>query len=148
MNIKVSGFTLIELMIVVAIIGILASLAIPAYRDYLARAQVAEAYSLLAAAKSPLGDFAQDNVRWPSDTSIFLVIGTTTGKYVESISSAGGGATIDTPYTLTAKLVSDNIAATVSGKTIQLQTADGGRTWSCGGALGTLDHRYRPSSCR
>src|SRR5438270_8417159 len=61
------GFTLIELMIVVAIIGILAAVAIPAYQDYIARAQVSEAINLMGSAKTPFAEYFADKGLWPSD---------------------------------------------------------------------------------
>ena len=63
------GFTLIELMIVVAIIGILAAVAIPAYQDYIARAQISEAVSLLGSGKTPLAEYFADKGIWPSAAS-------------------------------------------------------------------------------
>src|SRR5256885_11853123 len=73
------GFTLIELMIVVAIIGILAAVAIPAYQDYIARAQVSEAVSLLGAAKTPMAEYISDKGSFPA--AITDVVSTTSGKY-------------------------------------------------------------------
>src|SRR5579871_1655900 len=79
------GFTLIELMIVVAIIGILAAVAIPAYQDYIARSQVAEAVSLLGAAKTPVAEYISDKGVMPGLTD---AVSTTNGKYMASMTLA------------------------------------------------------------
>lgn len=107
------GFTLIELMIVVAIIGILASIAIPAYQDYVARTQVTEAVVLLKGMRVPLqeylymtGDYTFGN---------FDVRMTSSGKYVESIEQVG-----DTPTAL-ALFRSEGVSAKIAGKTIAMQ---------------------------
>src|SRR5215510_943428 len=81
------GFTLIELMIVVAIIGILAAVAIPAYQDYIARSQVSEAVSLLGSGKTPLAEFYADKGQWPGAAG--SVMGNLGGKYTSVIAYSG-----------------------------------------------------------
>ena len=117
------GFTLIELMIVVAIIGILASVAIPAYQDYIARSQVTEAISLSMAAKEPLAEFYLNNGRWPSEAA--SVVGTLSGKYTSLVEiSAGNGAS--TPnLTLTATIRNTGVSSLIKGGTIKLITTTG-----------------------
>src|SRR4026209_153095 len=85
------GFTLIELMIVVAIIGILAAAAIPAYQDYIARAQVSEAVSLLGSGKTGLAEYFADKSVWPTAAS--EVMGNTSGKYTGQIAILGTPST-------------------------------------------------------
>ncbi len=78
---KQKGFTLIELMIVVAIIAILAAVAVPAYTDYMKRSKVAEAVSLMAGLKTPIEEYIADG-KWPSSIT---VLGKTQGKYTSII---------------------------------------------------------------
>jgi type IV pilus assembly protein PilA len=93
------GFTLIELMIVVAIIGILAAVAIPAYQDYLARAQVSEAVSLMGATKSALAEYIGDKGTWP--LSLSDVVGGTSGRYTDSVSGVNTGTVAGTASSYT-----------------------------------------------
>ena len=145
MKLLQNGFTLIELMIVVAIIGILAAVAIPAYQDYTARAQVSEAAELLAGGKTPYAEWFSDKGTWPSSTS--SVMGNTIGKYVQGVAqTTAAGSTglltiVATMRTTASKLV--------AGGTLLLQTADGGKTWSCSNTTtATILGKYRPSACR
>jgi type IV pilus assembly protein PilA len=136
------GFTLIELMIVVAIIGIIASVAMPAYQDYLARAQVSEAVSLLSGAKVPISEFIYDKGAPPDATEFADLVPTRSGKYVDSIVLSG---TL-THMVLTATMKLVNVSAQLQGKTVLLSTSDSGKTWTC--AAGTVARRFLPSACR
>ena len=138
------GFTLIELMIVVAIIGILAAVALPAYQDYLARAQVSEAIYLLQSGKQPLGEYYADVGVWP--TSASDAMGTVAGKYVSQVTITAGASSTAGTMTITARMKDVGISTLISGRNAHLTTGDGGRTWLCSSP--TIDARYLPSTCR
>ena len=91
-NIQNKGFTLIELMIVVAIIAILAAIALPAYQDYTKRTRVSEALSLSVYAKVAVTEFYSTQGHWPADNSEALVVSASqvTGKGVDSVSVKNG----------------------------------------------------------
>lgn len=88
------GFTLIELMIVVAIIGILAAVAIPAYQDYTIRAQVSEGLTMAAESKAAISEFRVNKGRLPANNTSAGLSNTNVGNYVDSIVVAAGGITI------------------------------------------------------
>ena len=125
------GFTLIELMIVVAIIGILAAVAIPAYQDYIARAQVSEAVSLMGATKSPLAEYIGDKGTWPS--SLSDVVGGTNGKYTDIVSGVNTGTVSgsSSSYTVQATMRTANVNAAITAGTVRLQTASMVRPPTC-----------------
>lgn len=145
-KINEQGFTLIELMIVVAIIGILAAIAIPAYSNYITRAQVSEALTMGAGLKSPLSDYSWQKSSWPARLVDLTqspqedeINATLVGKYA-SITPTISGAYPQGEIILTMTV------GRASGQTILMQTSDGASTWTC--TPGTLDPKYRPNACR
>ncbi|EPI7923374.1 pilin, partial [Neisseria gonorrhoeae] len=96
MNTLQKGFTLIELMIVIAIVGILAAVALPAYQDYTARAQVSEAILLAEGQKSAVTEYYLNNGEWPANNTSAGVASTPTdikGKYVQKVEVNNGVVT-------------------------------------------------------
>ncbi|ENW0195737.1 pilin, partial [Neisseria gonorrhoeae] len=128
MNTLQKGFTLIELMIVIAIVGILAAVALPAYQDYTARAQVSEAILLAEGQKSAVTEYYLNNGIWPENNGDAGVAssGEIKGKYVESVTVTNG--------VVTAEMKSDGVNKEIQGKRLSLwaKRQAGSVKWFCG----------------
>lgn len=138
------GFTLIELMIVVAIIGILAAVAIPAYSDYTARAQVSEAMALASGLKTPLIEWVSDKGTLPA--SVNSVGGTGTGKFVETVTFGGTIAAPEIRATLKAASVNTKITSSI----FAMSSTDYGKTWNCEEAASSTNiaSSLLPGACK
>ena len=137
-----SGFTLIELMIVVAVIGILTSLAIPAYQSYSVRAQVSEGLVLTGPLKTAVASFYNNNGVFPVDNTAAGVsaAGEYSSKYVDSISVSSG--VIQIQY-------GNDASAQINGQTVNLTAvgSEGSVSWSCTSG-GFIQDYYLPAACR
>ncbi|HEZ4846296.1 TPA: pilin [Neisseria meningitidis] len=161
MNTLQKGFTLIELMIVIAIVGILAAVALPAYQDYTARAQVSEAILLAEGQKSAVTEYYLNHGIWPGDNSDAGVASASDikGKYVKSVEVKNG--------VVTATMLSTGVNKEIKGKKLSLwaKRQDGSVKWFCGQPVKRddtatdddvtadsgnekIDTKHLPSTCR
>ncbi|EMT6743520.1 pilin [Neisseria gonorrhoeae] len=164
MNTLQKGFTLIELMIVIAIVGILAAVALPAYQDYTARAQVSEAILLAEGQKSAVTEYYLNHGKWPENNTSAGVASASKiiGKYVQKVEVAKG--------VVTATMKSDGVNKEIKGKKLSLwaRRQDGSVKWFCGqpvkrddaaakddtvtadatGNDGKIETKHLPSTCR
>ncbi|HEZ7708804.1 TPA: pilin [Neisseria meningitidis] len=160
MNTLQKGFTLIELMIVIAIVGILAAVALPAYQDYTARAQVSEAILLAEGQKSAVTEYYLNHGKWPDGNSDAGVATSSEikGKYVEKVEVAKG--------VITATMLSTGVNKEIQGKKLSLwaKRQAGSVKWFCGQPVtrdannadavnkatgnNEIDTKHLPSTCR
>ncbi|HEZ4004347.1 TPA: pilin [Neisseria meningitidis] len=128
MNTLQKGFTLIELMIVIAIVGILAAVALPAYQDYTARAQVSEAILLAEGQKSAVTEYYLNHGEWPGNNTSAGVATSSEikGKYVKSVEVKNG--------VITATMLSSGVNNEIKGKKLSLwaKRQNGSVKWFCG----------------
>ncbi|HFC1993843.1 TPA: pilin, partial [Neisseria gonorrhoeae] len=155
MNTLQKGFTLIELMIVIAIVGILAAVALPAYQDYTARAQVSEAILLAEGQKSAVTEYYLNNGEWPENNASAGVASSPTdikGKYVKEVEVKNG--------VVTATMKSDGVNKEIKNKKLSLwaKRENGSVKWFCGQPVTRTDAKaddkdkietkHLPSTCR
>ncbi|EMR8812959.1 pilin, partial [Neisseria gonorrhoeae] len=160
MNTLQKGFTLIELMIVIAIVGILAAVALPAYQDYTARAQVSEAILLAEGQKSAVTEYYLNHGKWPEDNTSAGVASSSSikGKYVKSVTVAKG--------VVTATMKSDGVNKEIKDKRLSLwaKRENGSVKWFCGQPVqrgagndnddvakddaNKIETKHLPSTCR
>ncbi|EMS4374035.1 pilin [Neisseria gonorrhoeae] len=162
MNTLQKGFTLIELMIVIAIVGILAAVALPAYQDYTARAQVSEAILLAEGQKSAVTEYYLNNGKWPADNGAAGVASASKiiGKYVKEVKVENG--------VVTAQMASTGVNNEIKGKKLSLwaKRQAGSVKWFCGqpvtrndaadnddvakddAAGNAIETKHLPSTCR
>jgi type IV pilus assembly protein PilA len=143
---KQQGFTLIELMIVVAIIGILAAIAIPAYQDYTIRAQVSEGLQLSGGAKVAVTEYYQDRGVVPTSNTEAGIAASNTiiGNYVSDVDVTGGQITVT--YSSTGNFKANS---KIDGATLLLTpttTNPGSVAWVCSSA--TIQNKWLPAACR
>lgn len=137
------GFTLVELMIVVAIIGILAAVAMPSYQDYTARSQMVEALNLLSGVKTPVGDYYSNFGSFPVGTDFAVTVPQQSGKYVATMTAA-----VVSDYEVTVTMKSAGVSPGILGKELQLTTSNA-QSWVCRSpVINGVDLKYLPQACK
>jgi type IV pilus assembly protein PilA len=136
------GFTLIELMIVVAIIGILAAIALPAYQDFTKRGHVSEGMGLAAAAKTAVVEYYASTADVTAMSNAKVGLATATAITGNAVKSVEVGATGSITVTYNDKVTDGATLVLVPSFT----TTNGSVTWTC--TTGTVDDKYLPSNCR
>jgi type IV pilus assembly protein PilA len=149
------GFTLIELMIVIAIVGILAAIALPAYQDYIVRSKMSEAVAALAEAKTSVTEYVASNGGLPGNTNDGAIFGVNTASRNSDILDTISVAVAAPVVLITANVKEDVWGTGTDTKAFSLSGTVGTDStihWQCnpGAALGTgaIDVKYLPANCR
>ena len=142
------GFTLIELMIVVAIIGILAAIAIPQYQDYVARSQVSEAVQLMGGAKTAVEEYVSQEGAFPDGTTAGQTANDLgikeSGSYVASMAFTAGASGAGL---ITVTMNASGVSSEITSRTVSFQRASDGE-WTCvRGATNPVADEHLPNSC-
>ena len=135
------GFTLIELMITVAIVGILAAVALPAYQNYTIRAQVSEGFTLSGGLQTAVAEAYAQKGSWPADLAEIGVTTAPKGKYTSSVGMANGVITVTYGAGANSK---------ITGGTVTLSPEDDGQGnihWKCAPDDSKVTKAYVPTSC-
>lgn len=141
-----SGFTLIELMIVIAIVAILSSIAITVYNDSIAKTQLSEAFAVADGLKTPISEsFSQTGACPGNGTNGIMAEGSYAGKYIATADTAGT-ATTGCTITVTFKNTT-GVSLGVRGQTVRFTGIDNGGafTWNCSSAIAA---KYKPQTCQ
>ncbi len=140
---RAKGFTIVELMIVVGILGVIASIALPIYRDFISRGKVSEAVTLLGGLKTPMTEYYGNSGVWPM---VATVSGKTRGNYVELLES--GGSEADGMFYVQATMNADE--ARIGGMQLRNLYYPDTDNWVCttAGTDNPLPPQYLPAPCR
>ena len=132
-------------LISIAVLGILAAIAIPAYQDYMARSQMSEGIQVGGSLEAPLANFYQTNHGWPNGLAPSFPK-SNVGHFADTVTLVGAnGATLGVLVTMK----SVGVVPAIAGKSVEIWTSDGGASWHCGpGSVDPVDPKYLPAACR
>ena len=141
------GFTLIELMIVVAIIGILAAIAIPAYQDYTVRSKVTEVVAGMSAAKTSIAEFYNSQGHMPANANSAGFTTAIQAKYLDNLTYTVIGTS---GATIQGHITGNLGGSTAADQTVKLRgSGDAGKVeWKCSQGTNSIPVKYLPASCR
>ncbi|MGB0712793.1 MAG: pilin [Gammaproteobacteria bacterium] len=143
------GFTLIELMIVIAIIGILAAVAVPQYQNYTARAKVSEALVVAGSLKTTVSEYYISEGDWPGSMTVAGMDSDTSTDVVEGITFTGSGANVTITVTLRTSVAAEITNSAHKLNFVGTNTSGKGITWDCTVASDEpVPKQYLPANCR